>query len=87
MLLLVNLQLLSELRHLTSLNQDPEIRLHLEWEVWQPKIIKYANINAAGKKLSPAISYLFDLTKKNVPTGMYVDIYVTGPGKTGLIYT
>ena len=57
------------------MSQDPEIRLGLEWEVWQPKIIKYANINAAGKKLLPAISHLFDLTKMNVPTGMYVGIY------------
>ena len=58
------------------MNQDPEIRLGLEWEVWQPKIIKYANINVAGKKLLPAISHLFDLTKMNVPSGMYVGIYI-----------
>ena len=43
--------------------------------MWQLKIIKYANNSAAGMKLSPPISHLFDLTKKNVATVMYVGIY------------
>ena len=59
------------MRQLTKMSQDPEIRLGLEWEKWQPKIIKFANINAAGKKLSANTAQLLALTKMNVPTGMY----------------
>ena len=54
--------------------QSPEIRLGVQWEIWQPKIIKFATINAAGKKLSPTTSHFLELTKKNIPTGPWLDI-------------
>lgn len=60
------------------MTQDPEIQLAVEWEKWQPRIIKFASINAAGKKLPPTstTSQLLALTKQNVPAGMYDCMYI-----------
>ena len=41
-------------------------------EEWLPKIMKYANINAVGRKLPQANTDLIGLTKLDVPSGKFL---------------
>ena len=51
------------------MDQDSEIRFGLKWEEWQPKIIRYANINTAGKRVSSTTANHLADSKTEIPSG------------------
>ena len=67
-----------ELKSLTAMEQDPEIRLGLKLEEWLPKIIRYANINTAGRKPSQISVDLLSLAKSDVPSGKFCQLNLQG---------
>jgi len=52
------------------MEQDPEICLGLKLEEWLPKIVKYADINTAGRKLQHTnVDFLALAKSADIPSG------------------